>query len=139
MLFKGEIMTKVIINVAVGVIKKNNNVFICKRADEQHQGGLWEFPGGKVEAGESVFQALKRELFEEVELTIHSSSELVTIEHDYGDKCVRLNVHVVSNFNGQAHGAEGQPSEWVSIDELDNYDFPAANVEIISAIKTKYS
>ncbi|TMO99281.1 8-oxo-dGTP diphosphatase MutT, partial [Pseudoalteromonas sp. S3178] len=40
-------MTKVIINVAVGVIKKNNNVFICKRADEQHQGGLWEFPGGK--------------------------------------------------------------------------------------------
>ena len=102
MLFKGEVMTKVIINVAVGVIKKNNNVFICKRADEQHQGGLWEFPGGKVEAGESVFQALKRELFEEVGLTIHSSSELVTIEHDYGDKCVRLNVHVVSNFNGQA-------------------------------------
>ena len=93
----------------------------------------------KVEAGESVFQALKRELLEEVGLTIHSSSELIIIEHDYGDKCVRLNVHVVSNFNGQAHGAEGQPSEWVSIDELDNYDFPAANVEIISAIKTKYS
>lgn len=85
-------MTIKIVNVAVGVIKKNNAIFICKRADEQHQGGLWEFPGGKVEAGESVFVALKRELIEEVGLTIHSSSQLMVIEHDYGDKCVKLDV-----------------------------------------------
>ena len=77
-------MTIEIVHVAVGVIKKNNAIFICKRADEQHQGGLWEFPGGKVEAGESVFVALKRELIEEVGLTIHSSSQLMVIEHDYG-------------------------------------------------------
>ncbi|MFQ3259497.1 MAG: 8-oxo-dGTP diphosphatase, partial [Pseudoalteromonas distincta] len=93
-------MTIEIVHVAVGVIKKNNAIFICKRADEQHQGGLWEFPGGKVEAGESVFVALKRELIEEVGLTIHSSSQLMVIEHDYGDKCVKLDVHVVSNFSG---------------------------------------
>ena len=124
-------MTIEIVHVAVGVIKKNNAIFICKRADEQHQGGLWEFPGGKVEAGESVFVALKRELIEEVGLTIHSSSQLMVIEHDYGDKCVKLDVHVVSNFSGEAHGAEGQPSEWVAISELENYDFPEANAEII--------
>ena len=132
-------MTKVIINVAVGVIKKNNNVFICKRADEQHQGGLWEFPGGKVEAGESVFAALKRELSEEVGITIHSSSQLMVIEHDYGDKCVKLDIHVVSNFSGEAHGAEGQPSEWVAINELSNYEFPAANAEIIEKIHARYA
>ena len=132
-------MTIKIVNVAVGVIKKNNAIFICKRADEQHQGGLWEFPGGKVEAGESVFVALKRELIEEVGLTIHSSSQLMVIEHDYGDKCVKLDVHVVSNFSGEAHGAEGQPSEWVAISELENYDFPEANAEIIQKIVARYA
>ncbi|ATC85134.1 MULTISPECIES: 8-oxo-dGTP diphosphatase MutT [Pseudoalteromonas] len=132
-------MTIEIVHVAVGVIKKNNAIFICKRADEQHQGGLWEFPGGKVEAGESVFVALKRELTEEVGLTIHSSSQLMVIEHDYGDKCVKLDVHVVSNFSGEAHGAEGQPSEWVAISELENYDFPEANAEIIEKIVARYA
>lgn len=132
-------MTTKIVNVAVGVIKKNNAIFICKRADEQHQGGLWEFPGGKVETGESVFAALKRELSEEVGITIHSSSQLMVIEHDYGDKCVKLDIHVVSNFSGEAHGAEGQPSEWVAINELSNYEFPAANAEIIEKIQTRYA
>ncbi|MBA6410744.1 MULTISPECIES: 8-oxo-dGTP diphosphatase MutT [unclassified Pseudoalteromonas] len=132
-------MTIEIVHVAVGVIKKNNAIFICKRADEQHQGGLWEFPGGKVEAGESVFVALKRELIEEVGLTIHSSSQLMVIEHDYGDKCIKLDVHVVSNFSGEAHGAEGQPSEWVAITELENYDFPEANAEIIEKIVARYA
>ena len=132
-------MTIKIVNVAVGVIKKNNAIFICKRADEQHQGGLWEFPGGKVEANESVFAALKRELTEEVGITIHSSSQLMVIEHDYGDKCVRLDIHVVSNFSGQAHGAEGQPSEWVNISELTHYDFPAANAEIIEKLQSRYA
>ncbi|MAJ39728.1 MULTISPECIES: 8-oxo-dGTP diphosphatase MutT [unclassified Pseudoalteromonas] len=132
-------MTTKIVNVAVGVIKKNNAIFICKRADEQHQGGLWEFPGGKVEAGESVFAALKRELSEEVGITIHSSSQLMVIEHDYGDKCVKLDIHVVSNFSGEAHGAEGQPSEWAAINELSNYEFPAANAEIIEKIQARYA
>ena len=132
-------MTTKIVNVAVGVIKKNNAIFICKRANEQHQGGLWEFPGGKVEASESVFAALKRELIEEVGITIHSSSQLMVIEHDYGDKCVKLDIHVVSNFSGEAHGAEGQPSEWVNISELTHYDFPAANAEIIEKLQSRYA
>jgi 8-oxo-dGTP diphosphatase len=132
-------MTTKIVNVAVGVIKKNNAIFICKRADDQHQGGLWEFPGGKVEANESVFAALKRELTEEVGITIHSSSQLMVIEHDYGDKCVKLDIHVVSNFSGEAHGAEGQPSEWVNISELTHYDFPAANAEIIEKLQSRYA
>ncbi len=50
------------VHVAVGVVRRDNTFFICKRADHQHQGGKWEFPGGKVEAGESVEEALDREL-----------------------------------------------------------------------------
>lgn len=59
----------------------------------------------------------------------------MVIEHDYGDKCVKLDIHVVSNFSGEARGAEGQPSEWVAISELGNYDFPAANADIIEKYK----
>ncbi|WP_404341314.1 8-oxo-dGTP diphosphatase MutT [Pseudoalteromonas mariniglutinosa] len=128
-------MNKKIVHVAVGVIKAENSVFICKRPDNKHQGGLWEFPGGKVERGESVFTALQRELLEEVALTIHSSTELLVIEHDYGDKQVRLDVHLLTDFHGEAHGAEGQQGKWVAITELDNYAFPAANVAIIEKIK----
>jgi len=129
-------MTKKIVHVAVGVIKAGNTLFICKRPDDKHQGGLWEFPGGKVESGEGVFEALKRELHEEVALTINSSSELMVIEHDYGDKCVKLAVHLVTDFSGDAHGAEGQKSAWVAIDKLDEYNFPAANVDIINKLKS---
>ena len=100
-------MTKVIINVAVGVIKKNNNVFICKRADEQHQGGLWEFPGGKVEQGETTFAALVREFQEEVNITIKQAEPLIEINHDYGDKQVLLDVWISSVFSGQAKSNEG--------------------------------
>lgn len=132
-------MTKKSIHVAVGVIYKDQQLFICKRPDDKHQGGLWEFPGGKVEQGETVFTALKRELLEEVSLVIHSSKELMVIEHDYSDKSVRLDVHIVDDFSGEAHGAEGQQGQWVAIGELDDYAFPAANVAIIDKIKNIYS
>ena len=131
-------MTKKVVHVAVGVIYKDQQLFICKRPDDKHQGGLWEFPGGKVEQGESVFAALQRELLEEVNLTVNGSEELMVIEHDYGDKFVRLDVHIVDDFTGTAYGAEGQQGKWVALSELDDYSFPAANVEIIEKIKKKY-
>ena len=131
-------MTKKVVHVAVGVIYKDQQLFICKRPDDKHQGGLWEFPGGKVEQGESVFVALQRELLEEVNLTVNGSEELMVIKHDYGDKCVRLDVHIVDDFTGTAHGAEGQQGKWVALNELDDYSFPAANVEIIEKIKQRF-
>lgn len=127
---------KKVVEVAVGVIKANNKIFISKRHDGQHQGGLWEFPGGKIEAGETVFDALKRELKEEVNIDVVSSTELQVIEHDYTDKSVRLMVHIVEDFTGEAKGLESQVCQWVDINELTNYDFPEANQEIISRLHT---
>ncbi|KZN51363.1 8-oxo-dGTP diphosphatase MutT [Pseudoalteromonas luteoviolacea] len=127
-------MSKKIVNVAVGVIVKQGQYFVCKRSDEQHQGGLWEFPGGKVEADESVEQALARELAEEIGINVKGSTHLLTIEHDYGDKQVRLVVHTVEDFTGEAKGLEGQPSQWVDFETLRTLDFPAANVAIIDAL-----
>ena len=86
-------------------------ILISKRAEHVHQGGFWEFPGGKVEAGECVTEALARELFEELGIEVHSDqmSPLIKIEHDYGDKRVLLDVYTVHGIQGKAVGKEGQP------------------------------
>ncbi|GBL05631.1 8-oxo-dGTP diphosphatase MutT [Glaciecola sp. KUL10] len=122
------------IHVAVGVVKRNDTFFICKRSKEQHQGGLWEFPGGKVEPGESVFEALSRELSEEIGIQVHSSTPFMVIQHRYSDKNVRLDVHLVEDFEGEPLGAEGQECTWVSNEKLDEYDFPKANEEILKKL-----
>src|SRR5690606_11205799 len=100
---------------------------------DKHQGGLWEFPGGKVEAGESVQVALARELLEELGIEVTRAQPLIQVRHDYPDKQVLLDVWQVLAFRGEAHGAEGQPLAWVTASELDGFEFPAANRPIVSA------
>ena len=76
-----------IVTVAVGVLTDpERRVLVTRRAPHAHQGGLWEFPGGKLEPGESVLEALARELWEELGIEIEGSEPLLSVEHDYGDK-----------------------------------------------------
>lgn len=125
-----------LVQVAVGVIKNSlGQILIAKRADDVHQGGLWEFPGGKVETGESVLSALTRELQEELAIEVSSAQPLIQICHDYGDKSVQLDVCIVDEFAGTAVGNEGQPVHWVNACDLQDYDFPAANRPIITALQ----
>lgn len=127
-------MTK-LIHVAVGVIVgADGKILIAKRPQTTHQGGLWEFPGGKVDAGESVQQALVRELKEELAINVIASEPLIQIRHHYPDKSVLLDVHKVIHFEGEPCGAEGQPICWVSVGDLGSYEFPAANKPIIKAL-----
>jgi 8-oxo-dGTP diphosphatase len=128
------------VHVAVGVIvDEAGRILITRRAASTHQGGLWEFPGGKVEPGESVQEALARELYEELGIRIGPAAiPLLEIQHSYADKAVLLDVWVVSEFSGCAQGREGQPLAWVVPSEFDSYDFPAANVSIIEAVKKRY-
>lgn len=127
---------KKIIHVAVGVVQnRNREVLIAKRAADSHQGGLWEFPGGKVEAGESVEMALQRELQEELGISAQQLSPLIKIRHDYPDKSVLLDVWRVESFTGSPLGLQQQPVQWVSVEQLYDYDFPAANQPIITALR----
>ena len=127
-------------HVAVGVVlDKARRVLITRRASTRHQGGLWEFPGGKVEAGENLLLALARELREELGIAIGRTSPLLEVNHDYGDKQVLLDVHVVWEFEGEARGREQQPMAWVAPGDLARYRFPAANVPIIGAINALLS
>lgn len=122
------------VHVAVGVIARGSSIFITLRADDAHQGGKWEFPGGKVESDETVTEALARELAEEVGISVLNSEPLTIIEHDYGDKQVKLDVHKVTAFDGEPHGKEGQAFKWQAVNSLRPEDFPAANSAIIDAL-----
>jgi 8-oxo-dGTP diphosphatase len=126
------------IHVAVGVIRNTNGeILIALRHSDSHQGGLWEFPGGKVEPNETVQVALARELEEELGIAVQSSDcqPIIEIQHDYGDKQVLLDVWWVSDFDGEPSGREGQPLRWVAVSELADYAFPAANAPIVKAIQ----
>ena len=124
------------IHVAAAVIRgAEGRVLIARRPMDKHQGGLWEFPGGKVEPGESVEVALARELLEELGIVVTRSRPLIQVHHDYPDKQVLLDVWKVTAFEGLAHGAEGQPLAWVTPDALLSYSFPAANRPIVTAAR----
>lgn len=125
-----------IIHVAVAVIVNDNNeVCISLRHPNSHQGGLWEFPGGKIESNETVEQALVREIREELDLIIKQSRPLITIAHDYQDKHVCLHVHKILAYEGRARGLEGQEVRWIELSQLSGYDFPQANIPIIKAVQ----
>ncbi|MGH1461362.1 MAG: Nudix family hydrolase [Neptuniibacter sp.] len=127
-------MSKKLIHVAAAVIRdEKQRVLIAKRPDNKHQGGLWEFPGGKVEVGEPSADALARELFEELDINVQSNRPLIKVPHHYEDKSVLLDVYEVTAFDGEAWGKEGQPITWVETNELNNYQFPAANKPILNA------
>ena len=122
---------------AVIVHADRQSIFISRRADHLHQGGLWEFPGGKVEAGESAESALARELFEELDIAVQAARPFMQVEHDYSDKQVLLDIWQVDSFTGTARGKEGQQCRWVGLQELHNdqlFEFPAANQPILQRL-----
>jgi len=125
-----------IMHVAAGVVFNGaGNVLIARRPDHLHQGGLWEFPGGKVEAHETVEEALRRELQEELAITIGSAVPLISVRHAYPDRQIRLEVFRVDRFDGEPAGMLGQAFEWVKPDGLTHYPFPAANRPVVTAAR----
>ena len=102
------IANKVLHVVAAAIFNKQGDLLIAQRPPDKHMGGLWEFPGGKVEAGEAVTDALCRELDEELGIQPLSWEPLISIEHTYPEKTVLLDVWIVRDFGGEAYGREGQ-------------------------------
>ncbi len=99
--------------VAVGIlVKPDLSYLLGQRPEGKPYAGYWEFPGGKLELGETVFEALYRELKEELGIEIHSSEPWQVIEHDYPHAYVRLNIHFVREWSGEAKGLEGQNLSW---------------------------
>ncbi|MGO1297055.1 MAG: 8-oxo-dGTP diphosphatase MutT [Vibrio sp.] len=114
-------------------------VYITKRPDDRHKGGYWEFPGGKVEAGETIEQAMSRELFEEIGITVTAQAVYQHLAFDYPDKSLVFDFMTVTEFSGQPFGKEGQTGGWVAVADLPQYRFPEANVPILEKIVKEYS
>ena len=122
-------------HIALGVVYNvaGDKVLVARRLQGSHLGGMWEFPGGKVGSDETALQALKRELFEEINIDIRDCSPLISFDYDYPDKPLHFSVWKVHGWTGQLHGKEGQQTQWVDISSLSAADFPPANKGIISA------
>jgi 8-oxo-dGTP diphosphatase len=124
------------VRVVVAVIKNNKEqILISLRKKMVPQGGKWEFPGGKIEGGESIESALARELEEELGIVVINSIPLINVTYDYTGLKVRLYARVVEDYSGLAVGREGQKIQWVDKKLLSDYKFPEASEPIIKAIK----
>ena len=123
------------LQVAVGVIRNaSKQIFLTQRAATSHMANKWEFPGGKIEAGESAEEALKRELHEETGINVVAAQAIGNADHSYNDVRVTLHFFLVENWEGKPWGREGQPQRWVEQQDLVADEFPPANHGLISRL-----
>lgn len=126
------------IDVAVGVVyNEAGQVLVGQRVVKDQYFQKWEFPGGKLEQGETAKEALKREFLEETALELLDTQGLMMVEHDYPDRQVRLHVHTVHSFNGEVAELEGQTLKWVEVADLQELDFLEGNQVILDRLKTR--
>lgn len=120
------------IKVVVGIVtNEKGQLLVSKRPDHSHSGGYWEFPGGKVEPGESHLDALIRELKEEVNLEIISAVSFLRFDYEGPHRLIDLDIWRVTEFRGEAFGAEGQPVQWLFLRELHGLGMLPANERVL--------
>ncbi len=132
-----NIEVKNCVHVVAGIIRHPLNpakLFFTQRQKGQHLEDFWEFPGGKVEPGESRFHALQRELEEETGIRVISALPFHSVIHQYKDKNIYLDVWEIKKYTGRAHGREGQSSQWIYLSELSDYPFPAADIPVLNSL-----
>ena len=124
------------LRVVAGVLNDDRGrVLICQRPPGKHMAGSWEFPGGKLDAGESRFEALTRELREELGLVLEQARPLIRYRHAYPDRRIDLDVWQVERFTGEPRGLEGQALDWVATNALDAASLLPADRPIINALQ----
>ena len=125
------------IQVVLGIVcnPAGNKVLVARRAPGSDLGGFWEFPGGKVRAGEPALLALKRELYEEVNIEVGGCTPLISFDYDYPHRSLHFKVWKIHDWAGAATGREGQETRWMDISSLSVQDFPPANRGIINACR----
>ena len=124
------------LHVAAGVlVDASGRVLIARRGVSKHMGGSWEFPGGKVEAGETPRQALSREIEEELAIQITQARPWITLPHTYPHASVLLHFFIVTDWTGTEHGREGQQLCWQKLSELTISPLLAANAPVIRALQ----
>lgn len=125
-----------IVRAAIGIVLNHHHeVLVAHRPAHAYKGGVWEFPGGKIEGGETDFIALQRELAEEVGVQVVTAEPFLSYRYDYPERQVQLAVWLVTAFTGEAVGREGQEIKWVKLMELMHLETLAANQAIIKKLQ----
>ncbi len=130
-----EVELHVVAAVIRGAGGHSGKILLAQRPLHKHQGGKWEFPGGKVESGETPLQGLCRELHEELGIAVQQAQPLIKVRYVYPEHAVLLDVWEVTAFTGEPHGREGQPVAWFEAEQLPALEFPPANYPIITAVR----
>lgn len=124
-----------LLRVAVGILLDGGKVFITRRSPDRHQGGKWEFPGGKIEPGEIALSALKREFKEELGIEVGGARPYMQVRHEYHDRDVLLEVWRITDYQGTPHGREGQETQWIACSNLSRLEFPEADRPILRRLE----
>ncbi len=123
-------------DVAAGILCDSaGRVLIAERLGGGPFHGLWEFPGGKIAPGESAYDALSRELTEELGIEVTACSSFMNLRHEYADRLVTIEFFIVSEWQREPAGCEGQALRWVSRDRLDAEQLLPANVPVVAALQ----
>lgn len=130
-----SIAPEVVRVAAAAIFNPRGEVLLARRPEGSHQAGLWEFPGGKLEPGETPFAALQRELAEELGIELLQARPLLQVPHRYADMDVHLDVWRVQRFRGTPYGREGQRIAWVAPVDLDRWPMPGANLPVCRAVQ----
>ena len=121
--------------IGIAVIENNEGkILIDKRLPTGLMANLWEFPGGKIEEGETVVECIKREIKEELDIDIIVGKHLITINHTYSKFKVTLIVHLCKIIRGEAKAIECQEVRWIEVSQIHKFTFPEANQQIINAL-----
>jgi 8-oxo-dGTP diphosphatase len=121
--------------VAGALCDAHGRILIARRPADRHMAGRWEFPGGKVAAGETEQQALIRELREELGVQVHEPQFCLSLTHAYPDRTVELSCWIVRVFAGEPRGLDGQQLKWVAAAELAQQDILEADLPFIEALQ----
>ena len=124
------------LQVAAGILMDEaGRVLITERICDGPFNGLWEFPGGKIRSNESSLEALVRELAEEVGIEVIESRSLMSLRHDYSDRSVEIEFFLISDWQSEPVGREGQKLRWVERKLLDSSELLPADVPVVEAIR----
>lgn len=128
-----------IIRVTAAIIKSNDKILIAQRKSEDDIfGGFWEFPGGKIEDGETPEECMERELMEELEIEVKVGTLITSNKHRYPNGYFELLAYRVQHIGGNFVLNDHDEIKWITIDEIYNFVFPPANTPIINYLKNSY-
>ena len=124
-----------IINVVGAAIVTNGTVLCAQRGPGKSLAGYWEFPGGKVQQGETAEEAIVREIEEELRVTIHPDKFVTTVDYDYPNFHLTMHCFLSSITQGEIELVEHEAMKWLTRDELDTVDWLPADIEVVEALK----